>query len=97
MEEELSRFERWVASLDVVPTMSALRERGHAAVERALRENEPRWQALTDDDRARVALIARAVASDLLHEPTLSLRRAGEQGASSFYVQTVRELFGLNA
>jgi glutamyl-tRNA reductase len=97
VEEELSRFERWLASLDVVPTISALRERGHAAVERALRENEPRWQALTHDDRERVALIARAVVSDLLHEPTLSLRRAGEQGAASLYVETVRELFGLNA
>jgi glutamyl-tRNA reductase len=97
VEEELSRFERWLASLDVVPTISALRERGHAAVERALRENEPRWQALTHDDRERVGLIARAVVSDLLHEPTVSLRRAGEQGASSLYVQTVRELFGLNA
>ena len=93
--EELASFERWIASLDVVPTISALRERGRAAVERALRENERRWQALTDDDRERVALVAQAVVSDLLHEPTLSLRRAGERGSSSPYVETVRELFGL--
>ncbi len=97
VEEELARFERWLASLDVVPTITALRARGHAAVERALRENEPRWQALGDDDRERVALIARAVVSELLHEPTLRLRAAGEQGVSSLYVRTVRELFGLNA
>ncbi|MDX6465829.1 MAG: glutamyl-tRNA reductase [Gaiellaceae bacterium] len=97
VEEELSRFERWLASLEVVPTIAALRQRGDAAVERALRENEPRWQALSHADRERVALIARAVVSDLLHEPTLSLRRAGENGASSLYVQTVHELFGLTA
>ena len=91
----MARFERWLASLEVVPTISALRERGLAAVERAMRENEGRWQSLSDDDRARVESIARAVVSDLLHEPTLSLRRAGEQGSSSLYVETVRELFGL--
>jgi glutamyl-tRNA reductase len=97
IEEEVASFERWLASLEVVPTISALRERGRAAVERALRENESRWQSLTDDDRKRVELIARAVVSDLLHEPTLRLRRAGERDSSSLYTQTVRELFGLSA
>jgi glutamyl-tRNA reductase len=95
LEEELASFERWLASLDVVPTISAMHERGRAAVERALRENERRWQALTDDDRERVELVARAVVNDLLREPTLSLRRAGECGSSSLYVKTVRDLFGL--
>jgi glutamyl-tRNA reductase len=97
IEEEVASFERWLATLEVVPTISALRERGRAAVERALRENEPRWQSLSDDDRERVELIAQAVISDLLHEPTRRLRQAGERGSSSLYVQTVRELFGLSA
>lgn len=97
LEEELANFERWLASLEVVPTISALHRRGHAAVERALRANEHRWQGLSDDDRERVELVARAVVSDLLHEPTRRLRRAGERGSSSAYVRTVSELFGLGA
>jgi glutamyl-tRNA reductase len=97
LEEELASFGRWLASLEVVPTISALHDRGRAAVERALRGNERRWRALTDDDRERVELVARAVVNDLLHEPTLNLRRAGESGSSSLYVKTVRELFGLGA
>jgi glutamyl-tRNA reductase len=95
IEEEVARFDRWLASLEAVPTISALRRRGHAAVDRALRENEGRWRALTDDDRARVELLANAVVSDLLHEPTLRLRRAGERGSSSRYADTLRELFDL--
>jgi glutamyl-tRNA reductase len=97
IDEEVATFERRLASLEIVPTISALRERGRVAVERALRENESRWQSLTDDDRDRVELLARAVIRDLLHEPTLRLRQAGERGSSSLYVQTVRELFGLSA
>jgi glutamyl-tRNA reductase len=97
VEEELASFERWLASLAVVPTISALHERGRDVVDRALRENERRWRALTDDDRERVELVARAVVNDLLHEPTLRLRRAGECGSSSLYVKTVRDLFGLGA
>lgn len=97
LERELEDFERWLATLDVVPTISALRERGDAAVERALRQNERRWQRLSEGDRERVELVARAVVSDLLHEPTRRLRLAGESGAPSLYVETVRQLFGLSA
>jgi glutamyl-tRNA reductase len=97
IDEEVASFARWLSALDVVPTISALRERGRVAVERALRENEPRWRSLSDDDRERVQLIARAVMSDLLHEPTVRLRQAGERGSGSLYVETVRELFGLSA
>jgi glutamyl-tRNA reductase len=97
VDEELASFERWLSSLEVVPTISALRERGRAAVERALREDGARWELLAYDDRDRVERIARAVVSDLLHEPTLKLRRAGERGTSSVYVETVRDLFGLTA
>jgi glutamyl-tRNA reductase len=95
IDEEVASFERWLAALEVVPTISALSERGRAAVERALRENEPRWQSLSDDDRERVELIACTVIRDFLHEPTLRLRQAGERGSSALFVQTVRELFGL--
>lgn len=97
VEEEVARFEHWLASLEVIPTISALRERGRAAVDRALRENETRWQALTDDDRERVELVARAVVSDLLHEPTLRLKRVAGDQESGVYVQTLRDLFGLGS
>ena len=43
-----------MASLDVVPTIAALRERGEAIVEQVLRENEARWQSLSTGDRERV-------------------------------------------
>ena len=96
IDDELARFERWLATLEVLPTISALHEQGRAAADRALREHEPRWEALTDDERERGAQIAHAVVRQLLHEPTLTLRRAGERGAPSLYVETVRELFGLH-
>jgi glutamyl-tRNA reductase len=97
VDEEVARFGRWLASLEVVPTITALRERGLAAAERAVRGNERHWCALSDADRERVALMARALVTDLLHEPMVRLRRAGERGSSAVYVETVRELFGLEA
>jgi glutamyl-tRNA reductase len=66
-------------------------------VEQVLRENESRWESLSDADRDRVASLAGAVVSRLLHEPTRILRGAAGEGTSYRYVHAVHELFGLEA
>ena len=94
--EEVQRFAEWRASLDVVPTISALRERGDQIVDEVLHENSGRWTSLSDEDRERVGMLARAVVRRLLHEPTLRLKGASVDGESYVYVQALRELFGLD-
>ncbi len=96
IEAELDRFERWLAALEVVPTITALRERGDEVVRRVLAENENRWEGASDADRQRIEAMAKAVASRLLHEPTVRMRRsAGDEDAYA-HVSALRELFGLD-
>jgi glutamyl-tRNA reductase len=96
IEDELDRFQKWVASLEVVPTIAAMRERGDEVVRRVLAENENRWENLTDADRARMELMANAIASRILHEPTRRIRRAAGSDEAYQYVSAMRELFGLD-
>jgi glutamyl-tRNA reductase len=92
VREEVARFEDWMASLEVVPTISALRRRADEVVQQVLRENESRWETLSPADRERVEVMARAVVSRLLHEPTVRLK----DRSSYHYLHTIRELFGLD-
>jgi glutamyl-tRNA reductase len=92
VREEVARFQDWMASLDVVPTIAALRRRADEVVEQVLRENESRWETLSPADRERVEVMARAVVSRLLHEPTVRLK----DRSSYHYLHTIRELFGLD-
>jgi glutamyl-tRNA reductase len=92
--EEVRRFQEWFASLDVVPAISALRAHGEAAVNHVLDQNEARWETLSPADRERLRMVARAVASRLLHEPTMTLKRVAGSGASAVYVRAVNELLG---
>ena len=62
-----------------------------------LSENEPRWESLTESDRERMEAMARAIASRLLHEPTLRLKRSSGEDDAYLYVNALRELFGLDA
>jgi glutamyl-tRNA reductase len=94
VEEEIQRFARWLGQLEVLPTVSALREHGNTLVEQVLAENAGRWESASPRDLARVEAVARAVMSRLLHEPTIRLRSLSEaRGHSS--LELVRELFGL--
>jgi len=97
LRAELARFERWLSTQEVTPTIAALRTRADDIVERVLAENANRWEGVTDRDRERLEAMARAVASRILHEPTLRLRRSGDEEAAYQQVAALRELFGLDA
>lgn len=94
---ELGRLEQWLATQQVAPTIAALRQRAGEVVDRVLAENEPRWEGLTEADRERLRAAAGAIASRLLHEPTLRLKRSAAADDSYALLAALRELFGLDA
>jgi glutamyl-tRNA reductase len=96
VEEEIQHFATWLGSLEVLPTLAALRERGSAIAEQVLAENAGRWESASDRDLKRVDALAHAVVSRLLHEPTLRMKEMRGDRVHA-RMQLVRELFGLDA
>ncbi len=93
---ELGRFEAWLASLEVLPTVTALRSFGEQLVERVLAENRNRWEGLSESDLARVEAMAHAIAGRMLHAPTMRLREVAGSDRAYESVNTLRELFALD-
>ena len=93
VEEEVAKFGDWLRSLEVVPTVSCLRERADAVrlaeVERTLAKME-----LSAADRKRVEAMTPAIVKKLLHAPIARLKEPGE---GERYVEAARALFGLDA
>ncbi|CAN5504615.1 glutamyl-tRNA reductase [soil metagenome] len=96
LESELARFETWLGAQEVMPTVAALRDRADEIVAKVLAENESRWEGMTDADRERVGLMARATASRLLHDPTVRVKAVADRDDAYVYVSVLRELFGLD-
>ena len=90
IEEEIQRFARWLAQLEVMPTITSLREHGADIVDQVLAENAGRWESASPRDLARIEAVARAVMQRLLHEPTIRLKESGHGRQ-----QVLREPFGL--
>ncbi len=66
------------------PLVAALHRRGHQIVEQLLRENDLRWQSLSEADRRTVESLLLTVASRMLDHPA-TVRPA--------QVELLRELF----
>ncbi len=94
VEAEIGAFASWLGSLEVMPTVAALRSRADAIVAAGVAENAGRWETMSERDRARIESVARAVANRLLHEPTVRMKQA-EGGERHARMHVLRELFGL--
>ena len=95
VEEEIQAFAGWLGSLEVMPTVTALRAHADDIVAQVLAENEGRWDSLSERDRKRVEALARAIAKRLLHEPTARVKGL-EASRRHARLQLLRELFGLD-
>jgi glutamyl-tRNA reductase len=96
VDRDVERFEAWLTSLEVLPTIRGLRERADEIVSQVLAENAPRWESLSGADRDRLGAMSRALVARLFHEPTMKLRDGAEDEASYIHVAVLRELFGLD-
>jgi len=94
IEQEIQQFAAWLGSLEVLPTVSALRARAEEIVEQVLRENSNKWESASPRDRERVDALARAIANRLLHDPTLRMKELRDDRVHA-RMALVRELFGL--
>ena len=63
VEDEIQAFAGWLGSLEVMPTLTALRTRADDVVSGLLAENEGRWESLSAADRERVEKLARTAVS----------------------------------
>jgi glutamyl-tRNA reductase len=94
VEEEIQTFAGWLGSLEMLPTLTALRGLGNDVVAAVLAENDGRWEALTERDRQRVEALANAIAKRLLHMPTTHVKSL-DTAHRHARLQLLRELFGL--
>ena len=96
IEEEIQLFAAWLGSLEVLPTLAALRTHATTIAEQVVEENAGRWETASPRDRERIDALARAVVNRLLHEPTLKMKAMRDDRVHA-RMALVRELFGLSA
>ncbi len=95
VEEEIQSFATWLGSLEVLPTLAALRSHATDIAEQVVAENDGRWESASERDLERVQAISRAIVNRLLHHPTLRIKELRDDRVHA-RMALVRDLFGLS-
>ncbi len=96
IDEAAPAFVRWMGTLDVVPTIVALRKKLEAIRDRELTRTANGWPELTADERQRLDALGRLLVNKILHGPLSRLKEMAAETDGDLYVDTVRRLFDLD-
>ena len=95
VDEAVIKFRQWHVSLDVVPTIVALRNKvqsiTEAEIQKTLQSNK-----FPDSGAAALNKMAGSLINKILHDPTIFLKKNGMQADRSLYIDAVRKLFKLD-
>jgi glutamyl-tRNA reductase len=88
-------FSAWRRGLSASPAIASLHARGEEIRRAELARIEAHWEGLSDADRERLEALTKGIVNKLLHEPTVRVRAAAEDGDALRHLESLRHLFAL--
>jgi glutamyl-tRNA reductase len=92
---EVSDFQKWLWSLNVVETINALRQHADTVRQQELNRTLQRLPDLTQREAAIIRELTTRLVNKLLHKPTLRLKEATAEGQEHIYSEALHYLFDL--
>jgi glutamyl-tRNA reductase len=96
IDEATIHFNRWLESLEVVPTIVALRARFDAVAQAEIQKALQRLEHLSEADRRAIERTIHSITQKLLHGPTRFLKSDGCQSNRSAAIDITQKLFELD-
>jgi len=96
VEEESFKFERWLKTLAVVPTIVSLREKAEAIVQTELKKSGSHLGDISPEQMEAVRTLSRSIAEKILNHPILYLKRRSARPTVNTDLDITRKLFGLD-
>ncbi|MBI3597666.1 MAG: glutamyl-tRNA reductase [Nitrospirae bacterium] len=96
VSEELQAFNKWLKSLEVVPTITALREKAEEIRRVEMNKFISKLSRLSPEQREVVDGLIASIINKLLHSPLVALKDEARSKNGALYVEAVRRLFNLD-
>ncbi len=96
VDEAVIGFRQWHESLDVVPTIVALRQKMDEIFETEINKTLQSLNHLSDGEDLAIRRMKDALIKKILHNPTLFLKGNGCHSNKSLYLDITRKLFKLD-
>jgi glutamyl-tRNA reductase len=97
VDEEVIKFSEWLKTLDVVPTIVALKEKCRKIRQKELRKTLASLGSLTPEQRKSVENLALSITKKVLNDPIIFLKRKENRNSRNLYVDITQRLFNLDS
>jgi glutamyl-tRNA reductase len=95
VDAEVGTFEKWIASLQVVPTIVELRQSVDAMRAAELEKSLGKLGHLEQKDRDQIAQLTQSLVNKILHSPLTVLKESSQTPEAGVYLEVTRKLFNL--
>jgi glutamyl-tRNA reductase len=95
VQDEVVKFVRWYQSLEITPTIIALRGKCEEIRKRELEKMLSHHPHLSEKERQSIEAMTSAIINKILHDPLSRLKQKDEEAMSDIYVDVLRTLFQL--
>jgi glutamyl-tRNA reductase len=95
VQDEVIKFVNWYHSLEVTPTIVAIRNRFEEIRKKELEKTFSLHPNFTDKEKKSLEALTSAIINKILHTPSTLLKQSNEEAMADLYLDTLRTLFQL--
>lgn len=96
VEEEVGKFEKWLKTLAVVPTIVSLRDKAESIIQAEFAKSRSVLDQLTPTQHEAVETLARSIVEKMLNDPIVFLKGRAGRSSLNTYLDLTKRLFRLN-
>ncbi len=96
IDEEIAEFERWLESMEVVPTVAAIRAKAESIRAEELEKALKRLGGLSEKELKTVDALTCSIVNKMLHGPTARLKQVAGEKDGYEHIESARYLYGLD-
>jgi len=96
IEQEVTEFNRWFRSLDAVPVITALRDKLERTRAQEFDKLKAKLPHLSEEDLKTINSMTRSIVNKISHQPIICLKDFATCDESSYRLDTISEVFGLD-
>ncbi len=94
--EEIEKFYKWVKSLDVVPTIVALKKKIEDIRKGEIEKALSGMNGFQEKDIQTIDAMTKAIVNKIVHDPVTHLKKEANKVEGDFYIEAARKLFNLD-
>jgi glutamyl-tRNA reductase len=96
IEHEIEEFVSWLSSLEVVPTISALKKQAETIRQTELKKALLKLNGISDKEKEVLEVLTNGIINKLFHRPIIHIKECANKKDGYLYVEAIRNLFDLD-